>query len=94
MANLLANFNSNLASSNPEMFSHSGFSQSQNVDQAETSAAVNFEDQMNQYCQMFFIGAMVLYLAYTQLSSGVLHGVQNKHGQNRNNGGNPPGGVL
>ena len=26
MANLLANFNNNLANSNPEMFSHSGFS--------------------------------------------------------------------
>jgi hypothetical protein len=99
MARLLANFNGNQASSDSEYFSHDqGFVQNENISATDMGTEpVNFEDQVNQQMQWLFMGAMVLFLVYQQLSS-TLPGVavkNNRMGQlNNNNGGNPPGGVL
>ena len=68
MANMLASFNINIQSADPQIFSHdSGFTSTiQN-----TLRNSNFEEQFNNQLYIFFVGAMVLFLIYQQTSNAV-----------------------
>ena len=98
MANLLANFNNNLANGNSEVFSHTeGFSQSTNA-MGQSGEPVSFEDQVNQCAQWVAIGSMLLFLMYSHFSGALQNGTQMKASRNNRNdnddGSNPPGDVY
>ena len=73
MANMVANFNSQVRSGG-ESFSHAdGFeAASPNTNQ---SNGLTFEENLNNSAQLFFIGAMIMFLIYNQLSSVMLNRV-------------------
>ena len=77
MSSLIANFNNNMANGSSEVFSHgSGFVQSNDVMQSGPSNGgdgASFEDTVNEYAQWFFIGSMLLFLLYTNLSQAVMN---------------------
>lgn len=65
----MANFNNNLRIGGGDTFSHeSGFSQSTDPTLQTTDGShVSIEDRINQCSYMFFVGAMILFLAYQHL---------------------------
>merc|ERR1712046_152346 len=67
MRSLLASFNNNLANGNSETFSHEdGFAT--NTGEQPVSSGGNFEQTVDDFSFMLFVGAMVLFLLYSQLS--------------------------
>ena len=66
MATMMANFNSHVRSGG-ESFSHADGFEATSTN--NPSNGLSFEENLNQSAQMFFIGAMVVFLIYNQLSS-------------------------
>ena len=100
MANLLANFNNNMAVGDSEVFSHDeGFQSATQESSMVAGSPVNFEDRVNETMQMFFIGSMIIFLLYSQLSSVLQNreaNLKQRGMSSHNNGGNggSPGGVF
>jgi len=98
ISNMLRSFN-NIGLSGGDTFSHeSGFAQSTDPTAASGNPGepVNFEDQMNNYSFMLFIGTMIFFLAYQHLG-GLLQPGRNTTKINgfpsSGNGNNGAGGV-
>ena len=67
MATMVANFNSHIRNGG-ESFSHAdGFEPTTNAN--TSNDGLSFEENLNNTVQMFFIGAMIMFLVYNQLSS-------------------------
>ena len=99
IANMMATFNNQIGISGGDTFSHeAGYTNS--VDPTATTQnptnPMNFEDQMNNYSYVFFVGAMILFLAYQHLG-GLLQPSTTKSrshmGNSFNNGSPGAGGV-
>ena len=66
---MMANFNNNLRLGNGDTFSHeNGFQQSSDPTlETNGGSGGSFEDRINQYSYMLFVGSMILFLAYQHL---------------------------
>ena len=89
MANMMANFNSAIRTGG-ESFSHAdGFEPTSTT--TNSPDGLSFEENLNQSAQMFFIGAMIVFLIYNQLSSVMLNRTTTKGrpagNPSNNNGG-------